>query len=571
MKVMEQILHIFINYKFPQNPKILLITGDITNAAEQREFNIAEKYIRLFSKELNIDPTHILLIPGDHDIHRETIKFAMRKPENENKEGFQLSEDKYMNFSCFLYNKIYNKKFEYNKIIFDIKEVGKKIIILCVNSNYKVGEKSAFGYIDIEKCENEISEVKKKYPDKHILLAFHHNISGIYEDKLSGQWDVANRANLIHWLERNQVKCIFYGNEHTCRSSKLDSTEIYISDAGSGSSKAPLSTFKCYEIEETNTSIKIINHLFSLLQSNATTEAGYGDWTEIIPPSNKKEEKDSFLIYTQKDIVVDDRFEQLPNSSSTESQTVNLEKVEKKDSLIYYNNTYSDRLYEIIKSKKIFYSGHFHWSETSRALNWIDTSKILEDKENLLFAKDAIIDIISNFKLSENCDLIIGLGYEGNMISTKASIKYNIPYTFLPYSYRYDDHNRFETRLNFSNENEAFKTVLIITDVVNEGRTIRKLIGKREKSFFEKVEKIIVVSLIYTGKEETFNTQILNYNNLPSNYDLENDNEVNNIEYFSVLRLKVGKCPYKNAYREECPIYKDKLNYIHCFYEEKKK
>ena len=66
-----------INYKFPQNPKILLITGDITNAAEQREFNIAEKYIRLFSKELNIDPTHILLIPGDHDIHRETIKFAI--------------------------------------------------------------------------------------------------------------------------------------------------------------------------------------------------------------------------------------------------------------------------------------------------------------------------------------------------------------------------------------------------------------------------------------------------------------------------------------------------------------
>lgn len=125
--------------------------------------------------------------------------------------------------------------------------------------------------------------------------------------------------------------------------------------------------------------------------------------------------------------------------------------------------------------------------------------------------------------------------------------------------------------MNFSNIEKEFKTVIIITDVVNEGRTIRKLIGKREKDFFKEVKKVIVISLLYTGKEDFVNINLLNYNNLPANYDLVNDNEVNKIEYYSVCKLKVGKCPYKDEYREQCPIYKDKLNYVHCFYEEKEK
>lgn len=560
---------------FPKHNKILLITGDISNAGEEDEFVVAEKYIKIFAEELNLNIENILILPGDHDIHRDSVREAMRK--NKKKEGYLFHYEKYKNFSRFLFNKIYNIDFNYDKTIFNITSIGERIVLLSMNSNYKVGERSANGYIELDKFEQEINEIRIKNPNKHILIAFHHNLSGNYDNSITGQWDSANRANFIHLLEKNQVKCIFYGNEHTNRSSKLDSTEIYISDSGSISSKKPLSTFKCYEIEDTESLINIKNHLFSLIQSNAKTESGYSDWTEINPASRKKEEIDNFLIYKKEEIVNDLAIEQLPNPVKNESSSVDLEEKEdlsesKEKTIIAYNSDkYSIGLYDIIKNKKIFYTGHFHWSETSRALNWIDTSKILEDQENLLFAQNAIIDVIETFKLNEDCDLIIGLGYEGNMISTKAAIKYNISYTFLPYSYRYSDHNRFETKLNFSNIEKEFKTVIIITDVVNEGRTIRKLIGKREKDFFKEVKKVIVISLLYTGKEDFVNINLLNYNNLPANYDLANDNEVNKIEYYSVCKLKVGKCPYKDEYREQCPIYKDKLNYVHCFYEEKEK
>jgi hypothetical protein len=171
--------------------------------------------------------------------------------------------------------------------------------------------------------------------------------------------------------------------------------------------------------------------------------------------------------------------------------------------------------------------------------------------------------------LITNTDLIIGLGYEGNIISSKASIKYDIPYTFLPYSYRWKDHNEFENKLNFENQDKKFKTVLLITDVVNDGRTIRKLVGKetREKKFFDNVEKIIVVSLFYTGQEE-INNDILNYDKLPEKQKV-GDEIVNNIEFYTIKHLKVEKCPYGENYKDECFILKDNLHCVHKFYSEK--
>ncbi|WP_278354104.1 hypothetical protein [Chryseobacterium gleum] len=83
-------------------------------------------------------------------------------------------------------------------------------------------------------------------------------------------------------------------------------------------------------------------------------------------------------------------------------------------------------------------------------------------------------------------DLIIGLRYGGNMIASKASLRYPQKYTYLPYSYRWLDHNKFENKLNLENDDGKYRTVILITGLVNDGRTIRKLVGKedREKTFF---------------------------------------------------------------------------------------
>lgn len=64
---------------FPKHNKILLITGDISNAGEEDEFVVAEKYIKIFAEELNLNIENILILPGDHDIHRDSVREAMRK------------------------------------------------------------------------------------------------------------------------------------------------------------------------------------------------------------------------------------------------------------------------------------------------------------------------------------------------------------------------------------------------------------------------------------------------------------------------------------------------------------
>src|SRR5690606_8974387 len=185
--------------------------------------------------------------------------------------------------------------------------------------------------------------------------------------------------------------------------------------------------------------------------------------------------------------------------------------------------------------------------------------------------KNAIIDVLDTKIDSKNVDLIVGLGYEGNILGTKAAIKYNKPYSFLPYSYRHHEHHKFETELNFENDSFDFKNVLIITDVVNDGRTIRKLIKKRQEQFFNNVEKIYVISLFYTG-ESVLNNNILNFDfikNTPD-YDLGSDEEVNNIEFYTVKSLKVEKCPYGSDFRETCLIVKDGLGCVNLFYDESK-
>lgn len=135
----------------------------------------------------------------------------------------------------------------------------------------------------------------------------------------------------------------------------------------------------------------------------------------------------------------------------------------------------------------------------------------MELKEDLYFVKDLIIDVIEIFDLVEDCDLMIGLGYEGNIILIKVFIKYNKFYIFLLYLYRYNDYNEFEKSLNYDNFKGDFKMVIIIIDVVNDGWIIRKLIGKRCEKFFEKVERIIVIFFFYIGDVEKVNIDILNY------------------------------------------------------------
>lgn len=563
-----------VSNKFPSNRKILLVTGDTSNVGETIEFNAGHNYLNKIITDLNINKNDVCLVPGDHDVHRESISKVFRETPDLDKNPYELIEEKFGNYSKF-YNDLIGVPFDSLKVIFKTILLSENTILIGVNSNYKIGNSPANGYIIVEQFEAEMSEIKSEHPNvKNFIIGFHHNISGNFENKITGQWETDNRSDIIYSFQSNDIKMILYGNEHTPKSCKLDSTGIYISDSGALSSTNPLGTFKCYEYFEEENKHYLKNNLFTLLKHNNVTETTAGDWIFVDPPSQRHNEEDEFIILDNTSTVAQSEFDlDIPEASTeaqAESAIINEEFAES-----IYLGEYSEKIYEIIKKKKLFHSGHFHWSETSRAHNWIDITKLLENKDDLFTVKSSIIDIIETFELHKNCDLIIGLGYEGNIISSKAAIKYNIPYSSLPYSYRYNDHHAFEKELYFKNDDKKYKNVIIITDVVNDGRTIRKLMRKenREKAFFNNVDKVTVISLFYSG-ERDLDVNVLNTKDkdFSENYDWENDyNDVDNIQYFTVAKLKVEKCPYKNNnYETDCVIYKDGLDCVHLFYNKSK-
>jgi orotate phosphoribosyltransferase len=480
-------------------------------------------------------------------------------------ENHELIIVKQAYFSNF-YKSIKGTEFNNEALIFDKIDI-EDIILLGINSNSIVDQNGGHGFLPLEKFETELKHYRETYPSKELILCLHHNLEGEHEDTHFGQWNKENKKDLVAIFDRYNIKCILNGNEHTPNSKYISGTEIIVSDSGAFSSLNSIeASFKTYEIKIDGNNLYLENSTYGLRKINGVSESNFGSWVKYSYEDIKSTEIKNFVLRRVPSNKKQDVIE-LPTPLEAEVNT-DIKSDTYTDKVVYENDAVQNKLYKIIKEKKLFHQGHFHWSETSRAHNWIDIARLLEDKEDLYFINNAVIDVIEKMNLITNIDLIIGLGYEGNIISSKASIKYDIPYTFLPYSYRWKDHNEFENKLNFENEDKRFKKVLLITDVVNDGRTIRKLVGKenREKKFFDNVEQIIVVSLFYTGQEE-INNDILNYDKLPSKQK-EGDEIVNNIEFYTIKHLKVEKCPYGENYKNECFILKDNLHCVHKFYTE---
>jgi orotate phosphoribosyltransferase/3',5'-cyclic AMP phosphodiesterase CpdA len=542
----------------------LLISGDVTNTSSINENQKAKELLLRITNTLNIVKDNVLLLPGDHDINRRLSEDAYS--EGKKIQPFKQSYeyiDKYSNFSS-LYQEVTGKNFEPEKIIVSYKHFkDEKIFLIGLNSNYKIDFDGGEGFIEYSRLVKEIEEIKIP-EDSSIIVSFHHNIFASYEENQIKSWDKDNRKIILDYLKSKNVKCILHGNEHT-RGSRYDGSNIedliISSDVGCFASHDPKPSFKIYEIVSEVNSLKLKNNIFKNIDENNINSNGF--WS--LQTSTEVGEPTYFELQIKSDSPIQST-EILGEGIKISDEPI------KKDSKIRISREFRDELFKIVKDKKLFHSGHFHWSETSRAHNWIDITKILNDHNDLGLAKNAVIDLISsNIKEREfDFDFIIGLGIEGNILSTKTSIKWNKPYSFLPYSYRYDGHNDFEQDLCFRNDGR-FKRILIITDVVNDGRTIRKLIKKREKDFFDFAEKIYVVSLFYTGDELDPNSSILNLSEKKiTERKITGDHPEDRIEYFYVLNLKVEKCPYGENYRNECIIVKENLGCVHRFYDEEK-
>jgi 3',5'-cyclic AMP phosphodiesterase CpdA/adenine/guanine phosphoribosyltransferase-like PRPP-binding protein len=562
--------HILDNYKGIE--LYLIITGDISDQGLEEEFDYALYFLNLLIKQLKISKDKVLLVPGDHDVNWFDCKTAFFK-DKKKKKDFEYLE-KYNQFSAF-YKKFKGSDFEDNNTITDVLEFKEeKIVFIGINSNYKIGFKSGYGYVDIESFRKELDLIKNNYNEYSKIAVFHSNIVPFFETKIFGQWDENNRNEVIDLLKEYQFKASFFGNEHT--SGSKEENEFYYIEAGSLTMCDTKSqSFKVFEVNNDVNELVLNQNLHHLIDINRNAGNTWS-WTKvpdtdlikgfkelkeiklIIKPT--EELKPTTLFETDEPIISIPNKE--PKSEDTTYPYIN-----------FLDNPYHHKIFNRVRELKIFHSGHFHWSDNSKAHNWIEVAKLLNDKEDVLTCKKAILDIVEKSEI--DFDFIIGLGIEGNILATRtAMVCGEIPYSYLPYSYRYEDHADYEQRLSV--ENSGFKKILIITDVVHDGNTIRKLINEKEPVFFKEVEEIYVISLFYSGKDD-YNLGLINMTQAKKdlekgkgNLKYEHQPIEERIKFYFVSKMVVETCPYGAEFRETCMIVKYKLDCVHEFYDAKK-
>jgi orotate phosphoribosyltransferase len=561
--------HILDNYKGFE--LYLIVTGDISDHALKEEFEYAIDFLNLLIGQLKINLDNVLLIPGDHDVNWFDCKTAFLN-DNKQKKDFEYIE-KYKQFSDF-YLKFKNVEFQINDTITGILELKQeKIVFIGINSNYKIGFRGGYGNVEIERFRSELDNINAKYHEYSKIAVFHSNIIPFYEKKINGQWDESNRNEVIDILKEYQFKASMFGNEHTSGSREED--EFYYIESGSLTMCDTKSqSFKVFEIKNDRNELSLIQNLHHLIDIDRNSGNTWS-WTKV-PVTDLirefKELKELKLIIKPS--------EEPKSTTLLETDELIISKVDKElkaeettyPYINYIDNPYHHKIFNRVKELKIFHSGHFHWSDNSKAHNWIEVAKLLNDKEDVLICKKAILDIIE--KSETEPDFIIGLGIEGNILATRAAMVYgDIPYSYLPYSYRYEDHADYEQRLSI--ENTEFKKVLIITDVVHDGNTIRKLINEKEPEFFKEVEEIFVISLFYSGKDE-YKLDLINVTEERKRLEKEKGKNKyehqpleERIKFYFVSKMVVETCPYGADFRETCMIVKHKLDCVHEFYDAK--
>src|SRR5690606_3827071 len=237
------------------------------------------------------------------------------------------------------------------------------------------------GFLPIEKFEAELKFYRETYPTKELILCLHHNLEGEHEDTHFGQWDKENKKDLIAIFDRYNIKCILNGNEHTPNSKFITGTQIIVSDSGALSSLNGVeASFKTYEIKKEGNNLCLENSTYGIRKINGISESNFGNWVKYNHEDIKSTEIKNFILRR-----VPSHKEQEVIELPAPIEGIEIEDVKSNihtTKYVYENDAILNKLYKIIKEKKLFHQGHFHWSETSRAHNWIDIARLLEDKED---------------------------------------------------------------------------------------------------------------------------------------------------------------------------------------------
>ncbi len=138
---------------------------------------------------------------------------------------------------------------------------------------------------------------------------------------------------------------------------------------------------------------------------------------------------------------------------------------------------------------KMLMSGHFCVTKERHARDWLDTSRLLENKEYLGLVANSFINILNQRGLNPENTVLIGEGFPGLIIASQIGFVGGFGCTYMLSA---QDGELPEIPDN--------KGLVLVTDVVAVGETLKESLGNLEKDYKIKSDRVTAILTVFYRK-----------------------------------------------------------------------
>jgi 3',5'-cyclic AMP phosphodiesterase CpdA len=344
----------------------LVIAGDIANSGKTKEYEKAKYFLNKAIEKLGLIKENIILVPGNHDINWTDIDLFIDSPAyNGEKKEFELHDVKFSNFKIF-YDTILDNKapFIVDSSIVELKiDEENNLIILALNSNYYESNCSAnhFGFIKHDKLRELLDSKLKHIQHKNYgkIAILHHQFSNFFDK---------NDIQTLTVLNNFGFHAFLHGHVHNDYSNaNQDSVLNYFIGVGSFAKKDQdiVNSYKLLFNPLKSEDFNIVTFHYSDL---GTLKPYWQEQTDITAIKNFCIKADPIDI--DKIVPIGEKLEiEIVNSEGL-GDSYSIDKFLTNDSKLFIDN--KRIILDEIREKKLFKTGHFHWSDNFRSHGLID-------------------------------------------------------------------------------------------------------------------------------------------------------------------------------------------------------
>ncbi len=190
----------------------LIISGDVANRSTEEEYHAAEKFITQLAGEFRIKRSHIIIVPGNHDLNWDLGDKFYQELAETGKMNEPLKQRRFEHFRNF-YQAIrmesYPLEYENQGIIYHMPKL--KLLILGLNSAWQLDRfktKEASIHPDsITFALNKIRDNQDFYEGFLKMAVWHHPLSSPFEDRIKDH-------GFAERLARSGFRFAFHGHIH---------------------------------------------------------------------------------------------------------------------------------------------------------------------------------------------------------------------------------------------------------------------------------------------------------------------------------------------------------------------